>query len=717
MTGIARNNSVVRGRVRAGIGLVCGLALATMQLGGSAAIAAGGVTAADIAASPAGEWLSYGRDYGEQRFSPLGTINAGNVAQLGLAWSADLDTARGQEATPLLHNGVLYVSTAWSMVKAYDATTGKQLWGYDPKVPRETLVRACCDAVNRGVALYGNKVFVATLDGRLVALDAQTGKPVWSVLAVPNQRDYTITGAPRIVKGRVVIGEGGAEYRARGYLAAFDAQTGKLAWKFHTVPGDPAKGYENRAMSTAAKTWTGKWWTMGGGGTVWDSITYDPKTNLILFGTGNAEPWNPAPMGRKGNNLFTASVVAVNADTGAYAWHFQETPEDRWDFDSDAQITVADVAIDGQVRHVAIHAPKNGHVYLLDVKTGRFVSAKAFVPVNWTTGIDPATGRPALNPDARYEQTGKPWVSAPGAVGGHSWQPQSYSQATGYLYIPANIAAFPYMAAKDWKPSAIGFQTALDGAATAMPANTEIRKGAAAQTTGALIAWDVAHQKQAWRVDLPSPWNGGVLSTAGNLVFQGNAGGTFVAYSADKGEKLWSFPTQTGVIAAPMTYSINGEQYVAVLAGWGGVWDIATGTLANKGGAGRNISRLLVFKLGASGQLPAAPPPSQMVLDPPAPFGTPQQIAAGAGHYARYCSVCHGDAAVSGDLNPDLRHSGVIASAEALKMVVLGGQLHTMGMVSFKSALNAADAEAIRAYLIHRANEDKALESQKVASR
>ena len=273
------------------------------------------------------------------------------------------------------------------------------------------------------------------------------------------------------------------------------------------------------------------------------------------------------------------------------------------------------------------------------------------------------------------------------------------------------------MAAKDWKPSAIGFQTALDGAATAMPANTEIRKGAAAQTTGALIAWDVAHQKQAWRVDLPSPWNGGVLSTAGNLVFQGNAGGTFVAYSADKGEKLWSFPTQTGVIAAPMTYSINGEQYVAVLAGWGGVWDIATGTLANKGGAGRNISRLLVFKLGASGQLPAAPPPSQMVLDPPAPFGTPQQIAAGAGHYARYCSVCHGDAAVSGDLNPDLRHSGVIASAEALKMVVLGGQLHTMGMVSFKSALNAADAEAIRAYLIHRANEDKALESQKVASR
>jgi len=681
-----------------------------LQLGGGAAQA--GVTGADIAASPADEWLSYGKDYGEQRFSPLAAVNAGNVAQLGLAWSSDLDTARGQEATPLVHNGVLYVSTAWSKVRAYDAANGKLLWSYDPKVPRETLVRACCDAVNRGVALYENKIYVGTLDGRLVALNAATGKVAWSVVAVPNQHDYTITGAPRIVKGRVVIGEGGSEYRARGYLAAFDAQTGKLAWKFHTVPGDPAKGYENKAMSMAAKTWAGKWWTMGGGGTVWDSITYDPKTNLILFGTGNAEPWNPAPMGRKGNNLFTASVVAVNADTGAYAWHFQETPEDRWDFDSDAQITVADVMIDGQAHHVAIHAPKNGHVYLFDVKTGKFLSAKAFVPVNWTTGIDPVTGKPALNPDARYEKTGKPWVSLPGAVGGHSWQPQSYSQATGYLYIPANIAAFPYMAAKDWKPSAIGFQTALDGAATAMPANTAIREGAKAQTTGALIAWDVAHQKEAWRVNLQSPWNGGVLSTAGNLVFQGNAGGTFVAYSADKGETLWSYPTQTGVIAAPMTYSIRGEQYVAVLAGWGGVWDIATGTLANKGGAGRNISRLLVFKLGASGQLPAAPPPSQMVLDPPVPFGTPQQIAAGAGHYARYCSVCHGDAAISGDLNPDLRHSGIIASAEALRMVVLGGQLHTDGMVSFKSALTAANAEEIRSYLVHRANEDKALEAK-----
>ncbi len=710
-------NGMMRGKASSArrlVGVIAALAL--VAAGAGAALAARGLTGAQIAASPAHEWLSYGRDYGEQRFSPLTGVNADTVGQLGLAWHADLDTARGQEATPLVHKGVLYVSTAWSMVKAYDAATGAPLWAYDPHVPRETLARACCDAVNRGVALYGGKVFVATLDGRLIALKASTGAVAWSVRAVPNTRDYTITGAPRIVKGRVVIGEGGAEYRARGYLAAYDAQTGKRVWTFYTVPGNPQRGFESRALAAAAKTWAGNWWTLGGGGTVWDAITYDPRTNLILFGTGNAEPWNPAPMGRKGDNLYTSSIVAVNADTGAYAWHFQETPEDRWDFDSNAQITVADVVIDGQTRHVAMHAPKNGHVYVLDVKTGQFLSARPFVPVNWASAIDPVSGRPAINPAARYERTGKPWLSAPGAIGAHSWQPQSYSQATGYLYIPANIAAFPYVAAAGWKPSAIGFQTGVDAAATAMPANVVVREGAKAATTGALIAWDVAHQRQAWRVDQPSPWNGGVLSTAGNLVFQGNAEGNFVAYSADQGKLLWSFPTQTGVIAAPMTYAIKGQQYVAVLAGWGGVWDVAAGVLAKKGAAARNISRLLVFRLGADGRLPPPPSPARMVLDPPPPFGTVQQIAHGAGLYARYCSACHGDAAIAGDLNPDLRHSGMIGSAQALRLVVLGGQLHQLGMVSFKSVLTASDAEAVRAYLVHRAIEDKALES-KVATR
>ncbi|MFM9935683.1 MAG: PQQ-dependent dehydrogenase, methanol/ethanol family [Novosphingobium sp.] len=676
-----------------------------------------GVTDAMLRAVPDTEWLSYGRDYAEQRFSPLTLVNEYNVDKLGLAWSADMDTARGQEATPLVHDGVLYVTTAWSMVKAYDAATGKPLWAYDPKVPRDTLVRACCDAVNRGVALYGDKVFVAALDGRLIALDQKTGAVLWSKVVVPNQTDYTITGAPRIVKGRVLIGAGGSEYKARGYLSAYDPETGKEVWRFNTVPGNPAAGFSKEGLNkaaheAAAKTWGNKWWELGGGGTVWDSITYDPETNLVLFGTGNAEPWNPAANGREGDSLYTSSIVAVNADTGQYAWHFQETPEDRWDFDSDQQITIADVNIGGEKRHVAMHAPKNGHVYVLDVKTGKFLSAKAFVPVTWATAIDPVTGRPTINPDARYEKTGKPFISLPGAVGAHSWMPQSYSPKTGYLYIPTNLAAFPYAAAKDWKPTAIGFQVGLDTAITAMPADLKIQNQFKATTSGQLVAWDVANQKPAWKVDQIGPSNGGVLSTAGNLVFQGTSSGEFVAYTADKGQKLWSFPAQSGILAAPMTYAIGGEQYVAILVGWGGVWDVSAGVLANKGGTVRNISRLLVFKLGASGQLPAPPPMNQMVLDPPPLSGTPAQVALGGQQYGRYCAVCHGDAAVSGGLNPDLRHSATIGSAEAVKAIVLGGQLHELGMVSFKSALKAPDAEAIRMYLIKRANEDKALASR-----
>jgi alcohol dehydrogenase (cytochrome c)/quinohemoprotein ethanol dehydrogenase len=679
--------------------------------GGGAGVATAGVTDAMIAQVPDGEWLSYGRDYGEQRFSPLTQVNDSNVGQLGLAWFHDLETARGQEATPLMHDGTLYISTAWSMVKAFDAKTGALKWSYDPEVPRETLVRACCDAVNRGVALYGDKVFVGTLDGRLVALDQKTGKPVWSKVVVPNQQDYTITGAPRVVKGKVLIGSGGSEYKARGYIAAYDVNTGNEVWKFHTVPGNPADGFENKAMENAAKTWAGEWWKLGGGGTVWDSITYDPTTNLVLFGTGNAEPWNPAASGREGDSLYTSSIVAVNADTGEYAWHFQETPEDRWDFDSAQQITLADLNIGGQQRHVVLHAPKNGHVYVLDAKTGQFISATPFVMVNWATGIDPNTGKATVNPAARYEK-GAPFVSLPGAVGAHSWQPQSFSPKTGLLYLPVNNAAFPYAAAKDWKATDIGFQTGLDGYVTAMPADEKARGAAMKATTGTLVAWDPVAKKAAWKVELPSPSNGGILSTAGNLVFQGTAGGDFVAYSADKGKQLWSFPAQSGIIAAPMTYAIDGEQYVAVMVGWGGVWDVATGVLAHKAKKQRNISRLVVFKLGGKAALPAAPPMAKMVLDPPPFTGTPEQAKAGGELYGRYCNVCHGDAAVAGGVNPDLRHSAALNAPEAIRSVVIDGALQHNGMVSFKSALKPEDADNIRHYLIKRANEDKALEAR-----
>lgn len=696
------------------------LPLAACNMGGADGVpkvelAKDGVTDAMIASEPDGEWLTYGRDRDETRFSPLTQVSDQNVGQLGLAWYADFDTARGQEATPLMHDGVLYTTTAWSKVMAYDAATGKLLWSYDPAVPRSTLVRACCDAVNRGVALYGDRVFVGTLDGRLVALDQKTGKVLFDKIVVPDQENYTITGAPRVVKGKVLIGASGAEYKARGYIAAYDWQTGNQVWRFNVVPGDPAKGFGSegpnaKAMEAAAKTWgKSEWWKMGGGGTVWDSITYDPKTNLVLFGTGNAEPWVPTVNGRDGDSLYTSSVVAVDADTGAYKWHFQETPEDRWDFDSDAQITVADLTIDGKPRHVVMHAPKNGYFYLLDAATGQFIAAKPFATQNWTTGIDGKTGRPVVAEDAKYEITGKPFVSLPGATGAHSWHPMSFSPKTGLVYIPANNVIQGYAADKGWKPNDIGYQVGIDIAQVSLPADPKVRAATMKMTTGSLLAWDPVAGKPAWTVQHVGPWNGGTLATAGNLVFQGTAAGTFDAYSADKGNKLWSFPTQSGVIAAPMTYSVNGQQYVAVMVGWGGSFAVSAGLLSGKSGNIRNISRIMVFKLGGTAKLPPVPEESKLPLDPPPFTGTAEQVARGAAMYGRYCVVCHGDAAVAGGLNPDLRHSLAINSLDVMKGIVLGGERHTRGMVSFKSALGPQDVDDIRQYIIKRANEDKAL--------
>lgn len=666
-----------------------------------------GVTDAMLAAAPEGEWLSYGRDYAEQRFSPLTQISDQNVGQLGLAWSADLDTARGQEATPLMHDGVLYVTTAWSMVKAYDAKTGALKWEYDPKVPRETLVRVCCDAVNRGAALYGDKVYVAALDGRLIAIDQKTGKEIWSKVVVPNQIDYAITGAPRIAKGKVLIGSAGAEYRARGFLAAYDAQTGDELWRFHTVPGNPADGFENDAMEKAAKTWSGKWWEFGGGGTVWDSITYDPVTNLVYFGTGNAEPWNPETADRKGDSLYTSSIVAVNADTGEYAWHYQETPEDRWDYDSNSQIIVADLMFGGKSTHVVMHAPKNGVFYVLDAKTGKFLTGTPFTKITWASSIDPVTGRPAINPEARYEQTGKMYLGSPGIYGAHTWHPMSFSPKTGLVYIPTNEAPFAYLADNEFEPGPIGMQLGLKAVLT--PADKAARSAARAMLSGALIAWDPVARKEVWRVPFEGPSNGGTLATAGNLVFQGTARGEFVAYSADKGTKLWSFPAQTGIIAAPMSYAVDGEQYVAILVGWGGLWDLFGSVAADKSGPTRNISRMLVFKLGAAGKLSNPPPMADRVLDPPPFTGNAAQFARGEGLYGRYCGVCHGGEAISGGMVPDLRHSPTLGSSDAIKAIVIDGALKHNGMVSFKEAISPVDAEAIRHYLIKRANEDKAL--------
>jgi quinohemoprotein ethanol dehydrogenase len=655
-----------------------------------------------------GNWMSYGRTYNEQRFSPLKQINDQNVGQLGLAWYVDLDVRRGQEATPIVVDGVMYFSTAWSRVFAVNAATGEKLWSYDPKVPPEWAVNACCDVVNRGVAVWRGKVFVGTLDGRLLALDAATGKPVWETLTIDPKYRYTITGAPRVVKGEVLIGNGGAEMDVRGYVSAYDAETGKLAWRFYTVPGDPSKPFESPALEKAARTWSGEWWKLGGGGTVWDSIVYDPELDLLFIGTGNGTPWNRrtrSPQGK--DNLFTSSIVALKPDTGEYVWHYQEVPGDAWDYDSAAPMILADLTIDGAPRKVLLQAPKDGFFYVLDRATGQVISAKPYTTVTWATGIDPATGRPIESVSARYEESGKGAPLTPGPLGGHTWHSMSYSPQTGLVYIPVEEAGFLYKSEEHFSARSLAYNTAIDFVAAGMPQKPDVKKAVLDSIKGHLSAWDPIQQKEIWRVDRTSPVNGGILSTAGNLLFEGTAQGNFEAYRADNGQKLFSAETQSGVVAAPVTYTVGKEQYVAVVVGWGGAFPLATGEIALKVGRAQNISRVLAFKLGGSASLPPLPQLSQPQLNPPRSTASAATVAKGEALFQNYCSTCHGDVAVSGGVLPDLRYSGALGNATWTD-VVLGGSLQPYGMVSFSKELSKENVEAIRAYVIFRTNQSLA---------
>jgi quinohemoprotein ethanol dehydrogenase len=647
---------------------------------------------ADADAEP-GNWLSYGRTYGEQRYSPLKEINDQNAQKLGLAWFADLDTNRAQEATPLIVDGVMYISTAWSLVKAYDARSGTLLWAYDPQVHRELGVNACCDVGNRGVAAWNHKIYVGAYDGRLVALDAATGKPVWSTLTVDTSKPYTITQAPRVILGRVIIGNSGGEYGTRGYISAYDAETGKLAWRFFTVPGDPSKPFENDAMARAAKTWSGEWWKLGGGGPVWDAISYDPKLNLLYFGVGNGVQWaRSARSAGKGDNLYLASIVALHADTGEYAWHYQATPGEEWDFDAVQQLVLADLKVDGKLRQVLMQANKNGFFYVLDRKTGALISAKAIVPVNWASGVDLKTGRPIENKEARYSDTGKPVDIKPGPLGAHNWQPMAFNSKTGLVYIPAQQVPMHYTPLPILPIAPIGWNLGVAPAALT------------SQNEGFLLAWDPVRQREAWRVTYKGPWNGGVVTTAGNLVAQGDASGNFNVYRADTGVKLWSMFAQSGIIAAPSTFAVGGEQYIAVLSGWGGSYALSGGKAAAMSGNLRNVSRLLVFKLGGSARLPPLEPRA-IVINPPAEPADASSIARGEPLFDQYCSACHGEHAIGGGVVADLRASNFL-NKDFFYNIVLDGALKDAGMASFKAALSRDDVTAIRNFIIHRANQD-----------
>lgn len=664
-------------------------------------------------------WITYGRTYDEQRFSPLDQINTANVGELGLAWFADMDTARGQEATPLVIDGKLYLTTAWSKVKAYDGVTGALLWEYDPEVPGETAVKACCDVVNRGLATWGDSLFLGTLDGRLVKLDRETGAVVWSKQTTDPEQSYTVTGAPRIIDGKVLIGNGGAEFGVRGYIAAYDAGSGEELWRFYTVPEGTEDETSPEYLQAAAKTWNTEVLAgsdaIGGGGTVWDSMAYDPDLNLLYIGVGNGSPWNrayrsPGEDGTgEGDNLYLSSIVAIRPDTGEYVWHYQTTPGETWDYTATQHIMLADMEIDGAQRQVLMQAPKNGFFYVLDRATGEFISAKPYVTVNWATGID-ESGRPIENPETRIDKTGQTAVVTPGALGGHNWHPMAYHPDENLVYIPAFEAAMVYSPEADWKPDrARGFNVGFDLSAGDLPPDLGFRKEITGTLKGMLVAWDPVAQEPRWTVEHPGPWNGGLLATAGGLVFQGTAGSEFNAYNAANGEKLWSFPAQTGVVAPPVTYTIDGEQYVAVLAGWGGAYALSVdGQAINDLAPVRNVSRLLVFKLGAESQLPPEPELAKLPLDPPPSRANAATIALGGEKYARYCAVCHAPGAVGSTVLPDLRRSGTLSNPASWQAVVREGMLQGRGMASFAESLSAEESNAIREWVIFRANQDKA---------
>jgi quinohemoprotein ethanol dehydrogenase len=646
----------------------------------------------------AGNWLMYGRTYDDHRFSPLTAINEQTIAGLGLVWSRELGTTRGLEATPLIESGVLYTTGSWSVVYALDAKTGNVRWTFDPAVSRTGAFFICCDVVNRGVALYRGRVYVGTLDGRLIALDAQSGKPVWSTLTTDPMRPYSITGYPRVANGMVIIGNAGAEYGVRGYISAYDAETGRMVWRTYTVPGDPARGFESPAMERAAKTWSGDFWTVGGGGTAWEGIVYDPSLDLLYFGTGNATAWYRNLRGKPdGDSLYTSSIVAVRARTGELAWYFQTVPGDNWDYDATQPLMQADLPIGGRTRNVIMQASKNGFFYVLDRKTGEFISGAPFVKgITWASGLDPKTGRPVVSPSA-YAGL-QPVLVSPDAGGAHNWNPMAFNPTTGLVYLSAKVGTgMVHAPDPKWKynpkDANIGMDPRYEGSL-----NNKLESRP--PPTGELLAWDPVKQRAAWRASSPVVEGGGVLTTAANLVFQGRADGVFAAYRATDGRELWKFDAGTGIMAPPVTYTVNGTQFVTVMAGWGG----ADGQFnaPNRGKVKPGYGRMLTFALGGTATLTARP---YGHTQPPAPAigvtATSEALHDGKLLYGAQCAGCHGLGVVAGPL-PDLRYASKTVH-EQFEAIVLGGARSRLGMPSFKDLLTAEQARAIQAYILSRA--------------
>ena len=644
------------------------------------------------------DWPAYGGS-GEQHYSAADAISPATVTRLKPAWSINLDVPRSN-AEPIEVDGVVYVAAALSIVQAFDARSGRRLWRYDPEVGKVSGLKLRTSWGIRGLASADGRLFVGTQDGRLIALDAKRGRLLWSVQTTegPDDGRY-ITGAPRVFRGKVLIGHGGADFApVRGYVTCYDAATGRQLWRFFTVPGDPAKGYEDDAQAMAAKTWSGQWWKYGGGGTVWNAMTFDPELGRVYLGTGNGAPWNwkvRNPGG--GDALFLASIVALDADTGRYLWHYQQNPNEAWDYNSTADMPLATVLIDGRPRRILMQAPKNGFFYVLDRETGKLISAEKLGRVTWAERIDLATGRPVEAPGIRYEKA--PVAMYPGNLGLHNWPAMAYSPKTGLAYIPTLDSGGLYsdagIDARSWQHVPGQFNSAL---------GPNYGDGVTPVSKASLLAWNPLTQRVAWRIDTPPPWNGGTLATAGGLVFQGQIDGTLNAYDAGTGHKLWSWAVGNAVLGAPISYSVGGLQYISVITA------PPAGSLMQLDGANRygwtyrgHPVRLVSFALDGRGHLPASPKPEGE--KPRIDHSFPVDAAlAGEGAIVYYnCLPCHGGDAVSLGSAPDLRASAIPLSADGFAQVVRAGSLVARGMPAY-AELSDRQLLALRHYLRGEAN-------------
>ena len=662
---------------------------------------------ADPAEADAGDWAVYGRTHRALHYSPLDGIDQANVGELGLAWSLDLPLGN-TNTQPLAVDGVLYFAFGLSIVHAVDAASGELLWRHDPGAGARAGRNLRFGWGVRGISSWQGRIYTGTQDGRLIALDAETGTLLWSVKTFDDEHPGYISGAPRAFGGKVIIGQGGTTGASRGFVTAYDAETGEQLWRFWTVPGDPAQGFENEAMEMAAKTWAGEWWKFGGGGSVWNATAYDAETDTVYIGTGSGYPWNRQKRsadetGDWGDNLFICSIIALDGETGAYKWHYQVVPGETWDFDAAMDIELADLEIGGRLRKVLLHAPKSGHFYVIDRVTGELISAEPFVEVNWATGIDMETGRPIEAPGVRYLD-GRQVRITPTALAAHNWMPMAYSPRTGLVYIPANHFEMGYGYSEIAKAWTVPDDRVLGGA-------VDIVGGHAAgmgEATGSLLAWSPTRQEPVWSVPYPTYLNGGVMATGGDLVFQGTVDGRLRAYAADTGKVLWEFDARAPIMGTPISYRVNGRQLVSVLTGLGMNQPASAPAIMKPGLQERygldpqtQARRVLTFALGESGELPDRIQPAPAIA---VDTGTLDAAAAEAGMWDFYdhCATCHGSLAVGVTQAPDLRRSAVSQSPDVFREIVRDGTLAARGMPGF-GEFSADKLEGLRQYILSEA--------------